>query len=62
MSISMDGLFRDRRAISSNLKKWLKSPEGDLYIHVTIICLSVVTTFAAHIYKMFSTQYLGKSR
>jgi len=27
---SMDGLFRDGRAISNSLKKWLKSPEGDI--------------------------------
>jgi len=48
-----DGLFRDRRAISSSLKRWLKSPEGDLYTHITIIRLSVVTVCTAHISKIF---------
>lgn len=44
------------------LKKWLKSPEGDLYTHITIIRLSVVTICTAHIFKIFSLQYLEKSK
>jgi hypothetical protein len=62
MSISMDGLFRDKRAISNSLKKLLKSPEGDLYTHITITRLSVVGMCIAHISKIFSLKYLEKSR
>jgi hypothetical protein len=61
MSISVDGLFRYRRAISDSLKKWLKSPEGDLYTHITIILLSVVAICTAHISKNSSWQYLKKN-
>jgi len=39
MSIYMGGLFRDKRATSNSLKKRLKSPEGELYTHITIIYL-----------------------
>jgi len=56
----VDGSFRDKRAISNSLKKWLKSPEGDLYTHITIIHLSLVSICTAHISKIFSLHYLEK--
>jgi len=58
----LHGWFRDRRVISSSLKMWLKSPEGYLYTHITIIHLSIVAICAAHISKIVSLQYLEKSR
>ena len=53
----MNGLFRDNGAVSNSLKKWLKSPEGDLYTHITIACLSVVSICTVRISKIFSLQF-----